>query len=221
MEQQLKDAMRSRHTVRKYKDQVLPDDIRTGLENRVSDLNGRLGLAISLVSSDKDPLNTMGKFFLGGKGVKNFFILASESSKQDESLGYASADLMLFAQTLGLNTWWIGGTFNKKYIAGLAPDKNVVGIVVVGYGEESGKPHKSKPEDKVSSYSGDAPEWFKKGIEAALLAPTALNRQQFNIAGDGNKVRLTYQDGFLGAVDKGIVKYHFELGAGKENFSWE
>lgn len=75
MEQQLKDAMRARHTVRKYKDQVLPDDIRTSPENRVSELNGKLGLAIRLISSDKDPLNTMGKFFLGGKGVKNFCIL--------------------------------------------------------------------------------------------------------------------------------------------------
>ena len=52
MEQQLKDAMRARHTVRKYKDQVLPDDIRTSLENRASELNGKLGLAIRLISSD-------------------------------------------------------------------------------------------------------------------------------------------------------------------------
>ena len=29
-------------------------------------------------------------------------------------LGYSSADLMLYAQTLGLNTWWIGAPSTER-----------------------------------------------------------------------------------------------------------
>ena len=76
------------------------------------------------------------------------------------------------------------------------------------------------PLTQVSSYEGEAPEWFNNGVQAALLAPTALNMQAFTITGKGNTVSLTYKGGPMSGIDKGIVKHHFELGAGKENFEW-
>ena len=188
-------------------------------------LNSQYGLAIKLVVSDESPLNLMGKVFMGGDGIPAYFVLAADDSVPDKDLllGYASADLMLYAQTIGLNTWWIGGTFNRKYVTAIEPTKYIPGIVAVGHGLTQGVPHKSKSPDKVSSYEGDGsavPQWFIDGVEAALLAPTALNRQAFKISGNGNKVSLTYAGGPLSDVDKGIVKYFFELGAGKDNFEW-
>ena len=47
-----------------------------------------------------------------------------------------------------------------------------------------------------------------------------MNQQKFKFYLDGNKVKLKDSLAFYGKVDKGIVKYHFELGAGKENFTW-
>ena len=58
-------------------------------------------------------------------------------------------------------------------------------------------------------------------MEAALLAPTAINQQKFYIELSGNKVKI--KKGLVGPelnVDLGIIKCHFELGAGKENFEW-
>ena len=98
--------------------------------------------------------------------------------------------------------------------------KKIVSIIAVGHGKTQGVPHKSKDKDQVSSYSGEVPEWFKNGIEAALLAPTALNKQDFQISGEGRKVSLTYKNGPMSGIDKGIVKHHFELGAGIDNFEW-
>ena len=47
------------------------------------------------------------------KGVRNYFILAGRAAPDlRERLGAAGADLMLFCQTLGLNTWWVGGTYS-------------------------------------------------------------------------------------------------------------
>lgn len=79
------------------------------------------------------------------------------------------------------------------------------------------KPHKSKSAGQVSVVEGERPEWFEKGVEAALLAPTAINQQKFQIklAADGN-VTFVDRGGVLSQVDLGIVKYHFEVGSGRK-----
>ena len=156
------------------------------------------------------------------KGVNNFIILAGDNSeKLDERLGYSGADIMLFAQTLGLNTWWVGGTFNRS-VSQYVDNKKVTGIISIGYGESQGKPHKSKMVEDVSKYIGTViPSWFISGVDGALLAPTALNKQDFMIIGDGNKVKIECDNGIFTGSNVGLIKYHFELGAGKENFEWE
>lgn len=176
-------------------------------------------MAISLKVGDGSALPGALKLFFA-KGARNYFVLAgSDRPGLDEDLGYASADLMLFAQTLGLNTWWIGGTFSRKNVEQAAPGKKVIGIVAVGFGVTSGVAHKSKTAAEVSSYEGPAPQWFADGVQAALLAPTALNKQCFRIVGAGGKVSISENGGTFSGADIGIVKYHFELGAGNA-FDW-
>lgn len=56
-----------------------------------------------------------------------------------------------------------------------------------------------------------------------LLAPTAVNQQKFRfILHDGNRVEAQAKFSFIGYshLDLGIAKYHFEVGAGKDNFTW-
>lgn len=61
----------------------------------------------------------------------------------------------------------------------------------------------------------------KNGIEAALLAPTAMNQQKFMFSLNRGKVSVKAGRGFYTKLDLGIVKYHFAIGAGKDNFEWE
>lgn len=218
----LQEAMKQRHTVRKYKDTPLPADIVEKLNDRVTQNNQGHGLNIKLITNDGGAIPGFLKVLMT-KGVKNYFLLAGpDQPGVDEKLGYCSADIMLYAQTLGLNTWWVGGMYSKSNAQKLAGAGNkVIGVVVVGYGLEQGTPHKSKLAAEVSSYDGTAPDWFNAGVEAALLAPTAMNHQSFTIKGSGNRVSMTYPDIAFAGADLGISKYHFELGAGKENFVWE
>ena len=58
---------------------------------------------------------------------------------------------------------------------------------------------------------------FKIGV----YAPTALNKQPYMVKGDVRKVTITAGEGHFSGIDLGIGKYHFEVGAGKENFDWE
>ncbi len=214
----MKEAMKQRHTVRRFKDLPLGEDVIQLLEERVRMNNEKLGTEIRLVCNDDTAFNAALKLFLA-KNAVNYFLLTGEDSEDlEEKLGYASADLMLYAQTLGLNTWWVGGTYSRKAIEALSPGKKTHGIVIVGYGEVQGNPHRSRKFADIAKYEGEMPQWFKEGVEAVLLAPTAVNRQAVKIEGKGNEVALSYAQGFLGKADLGICRYFFELGAGKENF---
>ena len=216
----LEEAMHARHMVRKYTDKPLPGDIVAQLNQRIEENNRKHHTDIRLMLNDTNAYQGIVKLLLA-KGVKNYFIMAGDEAPDlGERLGYAGADLMLFAQTLGLNTWWASGTFSRKNTKAVVGDKAVLGVVAVGYGATQGVQHKLKPASEVSAYEGVAPQWFNNGVEAALLTPTALNKLSFFVKGQGNKVALTYKEGAFAGVDKGLVKYHFELGAGKENFEW-
>ena len=129
--------------------------------------------------------------------------------------------VVLYAQTLGLNTCWVALTYNKGKTQFAADRGEKLHLVIaIGYGTEPGVPHRSKPREKVMQVRTAPPDWFLRGVDAALLAPTAVNQQKFLFCLDGNVVSAKAGMGFYSKIDRGIVKYHFEIGAGTENFQW-
>lgn len=217
----MKEAMLKRHMVRKYMNKPIPDDLVNKMTERIEANNKEYNLNMKLMVDNAEAINAIIKLVLA-KNVKNYIILAGENTEDlDEKLGYSGSDIMLYAQTLGLNTWWVGGTFNRN-VSKFVEGKKVIGIIAIGYGQTQGVPHKTKTSEEVSKYEGTImPKWFYEGIEASLLAPTALNKQDYFIKGNGNKVSIEINNGIFTGANKGLIKYHFELGAGKENFEWE
>ena len=139
----------------------------------------------------------------------------------DEKIGYYGEKLVLLAQELGLNTCWVALTFRKnRVVVDAAAGEKLHVVIALGYGEDQGRPHKSKSAADVSNVTDLAPQWFKDGVEAALLAPTAVNQQKFTFTLKERQVRARTKLTFYGRMDLGIAKFHFELGAGKENFDW-
>lgn len=219
----IKEAIEKRHTVRQYTGKAIPKDIAELLRARIAEDNEKHKLHLALVVGNSDGISSMAKLLLS-KAVNNYIVLAGvDTPELDEKLGYCGADLILYAQTLGLNTWWVGGMFNSKgALKNLGnKDVRVNGVIAIGYGKTQGVPHKSKTAAEISGYNGDAPQWFIDGVNALLYAPTALNKQPYDVRGDGDKVSISAGDGHFSGIDLGIGKYHFEVGAGKENFEWE
>lgn len=211
-----------RHTVRKYLDKLLDVELVSLLNARIEQNDRLYDLTFKLVTNESDGISSLAKI-MSNNTVQNYIILAGkDSSDLDEKIGYCGADLILYAQSLGLNTWWYGGMFNGKNALKHLDDKNVRvnDVIAIGHGKTQGVPHKSKTADQVSHYKGKAPEWFNSGIKALLLAPSALNRQPYIVNGVGNKLSFKVKSGPLSQVDLGIGKYFFELGAGKSNFEW-
>ena len=224
----LQEAIEARHSVRKYIDKEIPADVITVLQDRIAEYNKVGDLNIQLVLNETKAFTGMlsyGKF----SGVKNYLVMVGEKSKDtDERIGYYGEHLVLLAQTLGLNTCWVGLSYRKVPEAyNVGKDEKLACMIALGYGETQGVSHKVKSIEEVSNASDITPSWFKKGVEAALLAPTAVNQQKFSFEYLGlknNRHQVSAKKGFsmIGytQMDLGIAKCHFEIGAGKENFDW-
>lgn len=221
---QIYDIIKSRHSVRKYIDKEIASDVLLALRNEIDICNKEGDLNIQLVLGDKTAFSGLRAGYGSLKGVSNYIVMAGKKGATlSERLGYYGERIVLKAQELGLNTCWVGLSFaynDNKELYQLEKGETKKLIITIGYGETAGHERKSKSFEEVAVVNGDVPEWFKRGVEYALYAPTAMNQQKFKFYLDGNKVRLKYALAFYGNVDKGIVKYHFELGAGKENFFW-
>ncbi len=73
---------------------------------------------------------------------------------------------------------------------------------------------KAIPMEQVVEAKGERPLWFNKGVEMALMAPTAINQQKFLIRlNEDETVDFIDKGGIFSQVDLGIVRCHFEIGA--------
>ncbi len=226
----LLEAIQARHSVRKYKDEPIPEEVLAVLRNKVWEINRQAGLHIQLVTGE--PKAFSGPMAYGSfSGVKNYLVMAGKKGEDlDEKIGYYGEQLVLLAQTLGLNTCWAGVSYSKVTGTYVLEDGEKIGCyIALGYGQTQGSGHKVKDVREISNASDLTPKWFRKGVDAALLAPTAVNQQKFFLEFVGFKdfsklpkvaARSVFSMIGYSKMDLGIVKYHFELGAGKENFEW-
>lgn len=216
------EAIKSRHSVRQYLDRDLEEDIVQKLKDEIDKCNREGDLNIQLVTGDPETFDCFFAHYGKFTNVKNYIaLIGPKSDKLDEKLGYFGERLVILAQSLGLNSCWLGLSYSKrKTKVKIKENEKLRLIIAIGYGENQGYQHKNKPDEKLLNASLEtAPAWFKKGYELALLAPTAMNQQKFVIGYDGKDVSIKAKKGFYSKVDLGIVKYHFEVGAGKENYS--
>ena len=225
----IQEAIEARHSVRAYKDQPLTEEVAKRLEEEIAVVNQKGNLHVQLIQNEpkafQGTLAKYGKF----RNANNYLVMAGKRVEDlDERIGYYGEHLVLLAQTLGLNTCWVGLSYSKvpgTYV--LEEGEKIACYIALGYGETQGIGHKIKTVEQVSNASDATPSWFRKGVEAALLAPTAVNQQKFSfeyVGMSNNRHQVRAKKGFsmIGytQMDLGIAKYHFEVGAGKVNFEW-
>lgn len=216
----LTEAMKERHSVRRYRNQPLSAEAVSAMRAEIDACNQESGLHIQLVMDEPKAFDGFMAHYGKFSGVRNYIaLIGKKDSKLDEKCGYYGERLVLKAQQLGLNTCWVAMTYSKvKTAFSIDEGEKLCVVISIGYGETQGIPHKSKTVSEVSKTDGKMPDWFKNGVEAALLAPTAMNQQKFMFMLEGNKVAAKAGKGFYTKLDLGIVRYHFEIGAGKDVF---
>jgi len=215
------EAMSSRHSVRSYLNRPLETEKVSELQNTVDGINAETGFHFVLCLDEPEAFQANKPHYGSFNGCRNYFALIAPKG-EDERVGYYGERLVLLAQQLGLNTCWVAVSYKKgKVTAPVYTGEKIHALVALGYGKTQGVPHKSKNVSKLAKMTIDTPKWFETGMDAVMLAPTAINQQRFWFEQIGERgVKAKALLGPCSKVDLGIVKYHFELGAGKENFDW-
>ena len=214
----IKEAIKQRHSVRQYKTLPLEAEAKEKLTELIKECNLQSGLNIQLVCDDPECFDTFLAHYGKFKNANNYFAMVGKKSLDnlDELVGYYGQKLVLEAQMLGLNTCWVAGTYGKgKCKADIAAGEKIVCVISLGYGENQGSVHQSKAVEKLCGVpEAERPEWFKAGLEAAILAPTAINQQKFFVSLENDEPVITTKGGPMTKIDLGIVKYNFEAASG-------
>ncbi len=221
----LEEAVFARHSVRKYSSTPLTQEQVEELHARIAKLNENFALHMQLVLNDDVAFSGRLAHYGSFRNVKNYIAVAGQKtiagceSSFDERVGYATADIVLLAQTLGLNTCVVGLTFKKTSTIEIDDGEKLELVIAIGHGENQGVQHPMKPVTRIAPDYDTAPDWFKKGIDYVMLAPSALNQFKARFTVDENgRVMAKHRLGYFSKVDLGIFKYFFELGSGKEIF---
>lgn len=112
---ELSEAMKLRHSVRKYKEQPLDEKIKQEIWKKIDECNKESGLHIQFITDEPKAFQGMmaryGKF----SGVTNYIaLIGKKDTNLEEMCGYYGEKLVLFAQQLGLNTCWVAMMWYKK-----------------------------------------------------------------------------------------------------------
>jgi hypothetical protein len=227
----LLEAIQARHSVRRYERRALPPKVVEALQREIYVCNELGHLHIQLVMNEPRAfsfLPTYGAF----SGVEHYFVMAGPKTSYldplDYRVGYFGERLVLRAQQLGLGTCWAGLTYRKvKGAFTLQPGERVACMISVGYPEGPVRQVPRKTVEQLSNAGPDTPEWFRRGMEAVTLAPSAIHQQKYYIEYLGEKegipqVRARRLFSMIGytKIDLGIAKRHFDIGALGADYDW-
>lgn len=218
----IQEAIQQRHSVRRYKDTPLSEEQKAELLARIGEYNAESGLHIQLITDEPKAFSSLMARCCSFAGVRNYFALVGpKSDGLRGKLGYYGEKLVLDAQMMGLNTCWAGVSFSKiSSVVDVAEGEEYVAVISLGYGETQGVPHESKSVEELSDGAGVAPSWFRRGVECAMLAPSAMNHQNFRFIYNNSGISVENKNGICSELDLGIAKLHFEIGSGKDSSIW-
>ncbi len=207
------ELMKSRHSVRQYRNQPIEEDKRALINVLITEINAKGGPNMQVFYDEPECFGSFMAHYGKFSGVSNYVVITG-TKKDREKAGYYGEKLVLRCQELGLNTCWVALTHGKTK-AVIEKGKKILIVIALGYGENHGAAHKSKVLHALGSSDVNT-DWFETGLMAASLAPTAMNQQKFFFELKNGRVSARAFRGFYSKIDLGIVKYHFEAATGHE-----
>ena len=226
----LLDAVNIRCSRRKYLSKPIESPCIAKLQALITEYQDHGRLDIRLVLENGAAFNGFRKSYGMFSGVKNYICLIGDKSDMinTEKLGYYGELLVLHATILGLGTCWVGGSFHRASCPfGLRKGESIICAIAIGHVStklgmrekfiRNITHRKTKSIEQMHKSTNIVPEWFISGIKSVQMAPSAVNRQPVTFLYTGeNAVTASVKDitGDCYALDLGIAKLHFELGAG-------
>lgn len=247
---QLIDAVNIRIAIRSYDDEPINDDTARQLDMTLAPLNLLGDVHLQLVCDRPQVFaeaNASGHL----KNAANYLAVVGpkDDDEAKERAGFYAERAVLAATLRGLGTLWVAGSWDRTEAARHCHIRNGEELylgVVIGHPEHhvermaksyedlaefqrTHRPTKSFDEftARMSAEEREAaPAWFKAGVEAAMKAPSAMNRQPvtftYNADDDTAAAHIdpTAGDEHWALNDLGIAKLHFQIGAGQGEWAW-
>jgi nitroreductase len=164
------------------------------------------------------------------------FVGVTDDRYVNEKIGYTGEGIVLEATAMGLGTCWVGGSmfFRRglaESIVGAGEKERVFAVTPVGHAAEVfsfaeraqtafGMLHRRKPLAEMVSGLDEKkwPDWIKSALEAARLAPSAVNRQPWRFYVEPNSITISVDSSLLEwgiskRLDCGIAMLHIEAAA--------
>jgi len=164
------------------------------------------------------------------------FIGDTDDRYVNEKIGYTGEGIILESTAMGLGTCWVGGSlfFRRglaESIVGAGKSERVFAVTPVGYAVKEFSPaervqtafgmfHRRKPLAEMVSGLDEKkwPDWIKSALEAARLAPSAVNRQPWRFYVESNSITISVDSSLLEwgiskRLDCGIAMLHIEVAA--------
>jgi hypothetical protein len=207
------EIIKSRHSVRQYRNQTIEESKREELNTCIKEANEESHLSIQVFYDEPKCFDSFMAHYGKFTNVGNYIAIVGNKSDQEKA-GYYGEKIVLKCQEMGLNTCWVAMTHGKSQ-AKIKKGQKLLILISLGYGDTQGVAHRSKS-IKELSHADEETEWFTKGMEAVCLAPTAMNQQKFLFELKNGVVTAKSLGGFYSKIDLGIAKYHFEAVTGHE-----
>ncbi len=250
----IEETVKARKSIRTYLDKPLADREREKINAFIDYLaceDSYFGVKIRIKLFDVDKeinskdLGTYGVI----KNAKTYLGVACEKGEDAmEAVGYAFEKLVLYAQSIGLGTCWLGGTFNRgEFAKAMQIEEKEFFPIASPIGYPAAKTHtinkimrkaigadSRKAWDKLF-FDGDfskpltqeAAGDYAYALEMVRLAPSAANKQPWRIVRQGNvwhffeKKEMSSSENDIQRLDVGIALCHFELAAKEKGLKGE
>ena len=177
----LLEAIKERHSVRKYIDKPIEDEKVAALQEAIARINEQTGLNIQLVVEEPRAFASgmwkYGQF----SGVRNYLVMAGpKGTGAEEAVGYWGEELVLKAQTMGLSSCWVGLTYTKIPGTFTLRKGDVVHLVIaLGYGTTPGVQHPGHQPAEIPFHAHGRADRPREGalFDGGLHANRPRNRQ--------------------------------------------
>lgn len=221
-------AIEQRQSRRTYQNTPISVENLKVIEAYLEQLNKSSGLCIQLIRNGAEAFKGLNPTYGMFSGVQSYIALVGKQADKNlkEKAGYYGELVVLEATKLGLGTCWVGATYNKSNCPCiLHEDETLVCIITIGnVTEKKGLKENTiyklvhrgtKAIEDMYEADAPAPDYFISGMKAVQKAPSAVNKQPVFFRYFHGKITAEVKNiNDYQAIDLGIAKAHFEIGAG-------
>lgn len=245
---QLIDAINIRTSIRSYDPDPIDDDTARQLDMTIDAVNMLADAHIQLVRDQPAVFADANASGHLNNAANYLAVVGPKDDGARERAGFYTERVVLAATLRGLGTCWVGGSWDRSKAARhcrLSAGEELYLGVVIGYPERHfdrmaksytelaamrDAHRESKTYEQFIAPMSDearaaAPDWFKAGVQAAMKAPSAMNRQPivFSYNPDDDTAAAMIDPNVESGQalnDLGIAKLHFQIGAGSGTWAW-